>query len=137
MVPAGLGYLQVNDTSKYNNLPTPLFNHKYVSKNQTVFTTSMTHQMHCLHAAVHVYYCHIAKPPRRAPDDMIWHLRHCFDYMRQSIMCSADVALEGAQTTFPDGIDGSDGWDAKHVCKDYSQVFNYLEKNRADDDEWI
>lgn len=29
-------------------------------------------------------------------------------------MCSADMALEGLETTFPDHNGGSDGWDSKH-----------------------
>ncbi|TRX89376.1 hypothetical protein FHL15_009674 [Xylaria flabelliformis] len=61
------------------------------------------------------------------PDDHHWHMIHCFDYMRQAIMCSADMALEGLETTFPDHNGGSDGWDSKHVCKDWSQVKSYLE----------
>lgn len=39
---------------------------------------------------------------------------HCFSYLRQAIMCSADMALEGHETTFPDHNGGSDGWDSKH-----------------------
>jgi hypothetical protein len=71
------------------------------------------------------------------PQDGPWHISHCFEYLRQSIMCCADVALEGQQTTFPPGFTGSDGWDAKHVCKDYNQVLAHLEKNRANDEVWI
>jgi hypothetical protein len=92
------------------------------------------------------------------PDDHHWHMIHCFDYMRQAIMCSADIALEGHETTFPDDNGGSDGWDSHHgkappplishvamlrkltnnaVCKDYSQVINYLESVRAYDDQVI
>lgn len=57
-------------------------------------------------------------------------------------MCAGDVALEGAATTFPpedNGEDrgGSDGWDAKHVCKDYSQVYAYLEKETINHWKWI
>ena len=52
-------------------------------------------------------------------------------------MCCGDVALEGKQTTFPEGTDGSDGWDAKHVCRDYNQVYTYLTRKRADNREWI
>jgi hypothetical protein len=52
-------------------------------------------------------------------------------------MCCGDVALEGDETTFPEGVAGSDGWDAKHICKDYSQIYKYLEDNRANDDIWI
>lgn len=65
------------------------------------------------------------------------HLPHCFEYLRQSIMCCGDTALEGQHTTFPDSIIGSDGWDAKHVCKDYSAVYAYLEEHRVDDVRWI
>jgi hypothetical protein len=71
-------------------------------------------------------------------------------------MCSADMALEGLETTFPDHNGGSDGWDSKHgmlrlmrnptirplliiylVCRDYGQVIDYLESVRAYDDQQI
>ena len=75
--------------------------------------------------------------PEREPGDMAWHVNHCFEYLRQSIMCCGDTALEGQQTTFPDGWVGSDGWDAKHVCKDYRQVYRHLEEHRYDNQSWI
>jgi hypothetical protein len=93
------------------------------------------------------------------PEDHHWHMIHCFSYLRQTILCSADTALEGLETTFPDHNGGSDGWDSKHgklfgrvivamrlmiecadlflVCKDYSQVKKYLEGVRAYDDQLI
>ena len=58
-------------------------------------------------------------------------------------MCAGDVALEGAATTFPldeDGMDmgGSDGWDAKHVCKNYDEVYAYLDREAVPGSEkWI
>jgi len=70
-------------------------------------------------------------------DGDVWHMAHCIEYLRHSIMCCGDMAIEGQQTTFPDGIDGSDGWDAKHVCKDYDQVVEHLVKNAANNDTWI
>jgi hypothetical protein len=127
----------MQDSSKYSNLPTPLQDWMFKIANQTVFTTSMTHQLHCLHSTIHFYYSTVSVPPREPPSDLLWHLRHCFDYLRQSIMCSGDVALEGAETTFPAGNGGSDGWDAKHICKDYSQIKKHLEDNRANDLIWI
>ncbi len=72
------------------------------------------------------------------PEMQGWHSRHCFEYLRQSILCCGDTTLEGQQTTFPDKDQaGSDGWDAKHICRDYSQIRSYLEDNRADDKVWI
>lgn len=77
-----------------------------------------------------------------SPIKMPWHINHCFEYLRQAVMCSGDVALEGAATSFPPGEGGedrggSDGWDAKHVCKDYGQIYEYLEKETINHMKWI
>ncbi|GKT65086.1 hypothetical protein ColTof4_07474 [Colletotrichum tofieldiae] len=144
IVPKGLGYLVMQDPAAHDNLPVPL--PEFAPR--TVFTTSMTHQLHCLYAILESYaglavngsaavdmHSHIPEGTEGAEGP--WHLQHCFEYLRQAIMCAGDVALEGTQTTFPAGFTGSDGWDAKHVCKDYKQVYDYLDKNRALDDHWI
>ncbi|KAK2048599.1 hypothetical protein LZ31DRAFT_46999 [Colletotrichum somersetense] len=130
LMPYGMGFQWVNDTHKYHDLPTPI-----VWPEKTVFTTSMTHQLHCLFAVVQTYSG--LTSGHEIPEDHHWHMIHCFAYLRQTIMCSADMALEGLETTFPDHNGGSDGWDSKHVCKDYSQVKNYLESVRAYDDREI
>ncbi len=130
--PEGLGYVKISDPEKYNNLPTPLLEYP-----PSTFTTSMTHQLHCLHAIVAYVAGMNSNSTDNIPHDGAWHLGHCFEYLRQSIMCCGDTALEGQQTTFPEGVTGSDGWDAKHVCKDYNQVITHLENQRANDDVWI
>lgn len=130
--PAGLGYIRINNTKDFDNLPTPLEQYP-----ESTFTTSVTHQLHCLHAIVRVVAAYASNQPERLPEEGPWHMAHCFDYIRQSIMCAGDVALEGQQTTFPEGVTGSDGWDAKHVCKDYGQIMSYLEDKRANDEVWI
>ncbi|KAI0004756.1 hypothetical protein F4779DRAFT_599326 [Xylariaceae sp. FL0662B] len=132
LVPKGLGYLEIKNPEDYDNLPTRLDSYD----EQFVVTSSMTHQLHCLYAIAEAYSA-LTSDTSRVPKETPWHLTHCFDYLRQGIMCCGDVALEGEQTTFPDGFEGSDGWDAKHVCKDYSQVYDYLETNRADNKAWI
>ncbi|KAI1163132.1 hypothetical protein F5B18DRAFT_351918 [Nemania serpens] len=130
LMPIGMGFVWVNDTENYHDLPTPI-----MWPEKTVFTTSTTHQLHCLFAIVQTYSG--LTSGHGIPDDHHWHMIHCFDYMRQAIMCSADMALEGLETTFPDHNGGSDGWDSKHVCKDWSQVKSYLESVRAYDDQLI
>ncbi|KAK4099210.1 hypothetical protein N658DRAFT_498572 [Parathielavia hyrcaniae] len=132
IVPRGLGYVQINHTEPYNNLPTPLEQYP-----PSTFTTSVTHQLHCLHAIVTGYAAFTSNQLDRLLGEEPWHLAHCFEYLRQSIMCAADLALEGQHTTFPAGFTGSDGWDAKHVCRDYGQVLAHLEGNRVDDKSWI
>ncbi|KAH7368857.1 hypothetical protein B0T11DRAFT_67868 [Plectosphaerella cucumerina] len=130
LMPYGMGFQWVNDTHRYHDLPTPI-----VWPDKTVFTTSITHQLHCLFAVVQTYSG--LKADHELPEDHHWHMIHCFAYLRQTIMCSADMALEGLETTFPDHNGGSDGWDSKHVCKDYGEVKKYLEGVRAYDDREI
>lgn len=79
----------------------------------------MTHQLHCLFAIVETYSGLTSNTT--LPEDHHWHMIHCFDYMRQAIMCSADMALEGLETTFPDHNGGSDGWDSKHSESNQTQ----------------
>jgi hypothetical protein len=126
----GMGFQKIPDPENYHDLPTPI-----VWPNATVFTTSMTHQLHCLYAVVAVYSGMTSG--HEMEEDHHWHMIHCFDYMRQAIMCSADMSMEGLETTFPDHNGGSDGWDSKHVCKDYSKVREHLEGVRAYDDQEI
>lgn len=47
-----------------------------------------------------------------------FHIGHCFDYIRQSIMCAADLTLES-----------DDGWNEVHMCKDQSEVMEFMAAN--------
>ncbi len=50
------------------------------------------------------------------------HSAHCFDYLRQSIMCNADTSLEGKTEAGP-------GWGSKHQCKDYDAVLTWANEH--------
>jgi hypothetical protein len=73
----------------------------------------------------------------REGEDPAEHLAHCYDYLRQAIMCHGDLALEGLQTTFGPDVGGSDGWNAKHMCRPWKDVYGWLETHRIDDRTWI
>lgn len=49
------------------------------------------------------------------------HLAHCFDYLRQSILCSGDTTLEG-RTYDSSGAEVPIGWGSYHECKDWEQI---------------
>ncbi|KAM7206081.1 protein of unknown function (DUF3328) domain containing protein [Naviculisporaceae sp. PSN 640] len=71
------------------------------------------HQLHCLNALRHGYWAardgiepgHLAQPG---------HIRHCIDYLRQSIMCHADTNLEPIN---PD-LGGVTGYGTIRKCRD-------------------
>ncbi|KAH8809394.1 hypothetical protein F5884DRAFT_901488 [Xylogone sp. PMI_703] len=134
LVPKGLGYVRIDNVEDYDNLPTPLPEYDY-----PVFTTSVTHQLHCLYKLQELYSSLVSNNTGgKVHESSGWHSGHCFEYLRQSIMCCGDTALEGKQTSFPSkDHPGSDGWDAKHICRDYNQIYTYLEANGVDDQEWI
>jgi hypothetical protein len=51
----------------------------------------------------------------KLPSDYHAHFYHCIDYLRQAIMCSADVALEPHDLNDPDDLGPLDGsWGGRH-----------------------
>lgn len=59
-------------------------------------------------------------------DPLAYHADHCFDYLRQNIMCAADLTLEKARVD-PDGLRrATDGWGTIHHCKDWDKVMETM-----------
>jgi hypothetical protein len=55
------------------------------------------------------------------------HVTHCFDYIRQSIFCAGDNALEGKS----ESVNGmTDGWGNVHVCKKRTDWMQWVLDNR-------
>jgi hypothetical protein len=55
------------------------------------------------------------------------HTSHCFDYLRQGIMCAVDMSMECPRDE-PDGSERIhvDGWGISHVCKDRASSHRLL-----------
>ncbi|KAK0615232.1 hypothetical protein B0T17DRAFT_646931 [Bombardia bombarda] len=88
---------------------------------------SMFHQLHCLYMTRTGYF---AAKAGNLDDVNVNHLTHCWDYLRQGIMCSADTSLEWIQ--YP-RESGSTGWGYQHTCKDFGAIFSWAEENRMTD----
>jgi hypothetical protein len=50
------------------------------------------------------------------------HVGHCFDYLRLSLFCAADLTLEYT----------ADGMDVEHMCKDPKDVDAFMRKHNGD-----
>lgn len=57
------------------------------------------------------------------------HMRHCFDYLRQSLMCAADSSLEPQHPYLP----GVTGWGFPRRCQSYDELKVWAEHWRAND----
>lgn len=62
------------------------------------------------------------------------HTNHCFDYLRQAILCTLDTTLEGA---VPGKPGGTNGFGHTHVCKNYHEVVDWIEGRRVSDPSYI
>ncbi|KAF4630648.1 hypothetical protein G7Y89_g7488 [Cudoniella acicularis] len=91
------------------------------------------HQLHCLHALQIGYYEAVsaANEGRRLSEDFLEdgsnmgsakHVRHCVDYLRQSLMCHADTNVE---PEIPGGKEVV-GFGTVHYCRDYGAVLQWL-----------
>ncbi|KAI1262687.1 hypothetical protein F5Y18DRAFT_149700 [Xylariaceae sp. FL1019] len=92
-----------------------------------VYTLSVMHQLHCLWSIHQSFYTILHKNPTEADMQDFPHIRHCFDYIRQALMCSADTSLEPVDLV----LGGVTGWNGTHICRDFSSVARWSEHHRT------
>jgi hypothetical protein len=61
------------------------------------------------------------------------HMGHCFDYLRQALMCAADSNLE--DNTVVNGTRGTTGMGSKRVCRNFDALKDWSEKWRSTDSD--
>lgn len=66
-------------------------------------------------------------------DDLL-HMSHCWDYLRQAIMCHADTTLEWMPNS---GQHVSKGWGYEHRCRDWDALYHWSGVNRWGDGHGI
>ncbi|KAK7749157.1 hypothetical protein SLS62_008337 [Diatrype stigma] len=119
------GYVQIPDHEAYS---ATIGQPQTVAVNRTsdgpAYMVAVFHQLHCLsYLAEHFQqgYGGIALAP-----EVAHHAAHCFDYLRQSVTCSADTTLEGADD------DAGPGWGARHYeCADYDALLAWANDHGA------
>lgn len=115
----------------------------------------MTHQLHCVvsfdtiestcpcqrfvnkfwqYMMARIYSGVVSNITESLPDDYDFHFLHCVDYLRQSIMCSADLALEAHEPTDSDDLGPLDGgWNSHHGRTNcFSSPFHCVPPRDAD-----
>lgn len=140
-LPEGRGYVRINNSASFG-LGEP-YHIGSESDPKPAYMMSVFHQLHCLvwtHfsftlliANLNCTLCtwqedytdlgksYVVQHYQTAFDgvnltkEVAHHSAHCFDYLRQSIMCAADTSLEGKTEAGP-------GWGSDHQCKDYDAV---------------
>jgi len=111
----GRGYVKI-ENPEFFGLGEPYSSRVNESYSEPVYMVSAFHQLHCLSYLVEHYQAAINKT--ELTQEVAHHTAHCFDYLRQSIMCAADISLEGK-------TDAGPGWGSKHECKDYDALLKW------------
>lgn len=62
-------------------------------------------------------------------DEHLSHLNHCFDYLRQAVMCAGDMTLEPAVEYKEIGRKGVAGWGVEHRCRNFQAMKDFAEEH--------
>ena len=120
----GRGFVVIENSTKYPSLQRPWHIHSVPGDGYSI---AYLHQYHCLYMILKAHGgLRFNHPPH--DHDMERHVTHCFDYLRQSIYCAGDSALEG-KSAIP-GLDMTDGWGDTHVCKSQDALLKWVLDNR-------
>lgn len=130
LFPKGKGYVSMSSIKSVG--PVADFVQHQSSDGTGRFCIAAFHQLHCLYLIYEDFYA--ALDGTLTEPGM--HFSHCLDYLRESIMCSADTTLEPFKGKFDAGGGGNgvDGTGSVHQCRDFVQVYEWAERFRYNDD---
>ncbi|KAJ7245285.1 hypothetical protein C8J57DRAFT_1242281 [Mycena rebaudengoi] len=100
------------------------------------FAVTMYHQLHCIDG-IRQYLLLSSKGEHSKAKNSKIHASHCFNYLRQLLLCGADITLEPtALVTLGHGKmgEGASGEGVPHTCRDWTQVRSMVEENSS---QWV
>lgn len=107
--------------AEWNSMQPGWGGYVFLNASSLPYAVSMWHQMHCLNRI---------RTALSTGDDEPDHTGHCFHYLRHAILCAADTTLEPT-VRLPQGIDIIKQNNATHTCRDWRQVYNYVQQQHG------
>lgn len=109
---------QETETTVFVHVPNPLEyglrpNRDTIPGSRNIYMPTVYHQLHCLKKLQKAF----ANMTTATPEDGAvagMHAEHCFDYLRQGILCAGDSTLEG-----PDPEGTLLGYGFSHMCRQW------------------
>lgn len=119
---ASRGYVVLPNSTHHYDLPKPYTVALDRHHDGPGYMMSVFHQLHCLsYLAEHFQQGYGGV---ELSEKVAHHSAHCFNYIRQGIMCAADTTLEGETAAGP-------GEGSEHECKDYEMVQEWANAHSA------
>jgi hypothetical protein len=101
----------------------------------SVFQVDVFHQLHCLERIrtdiVSAPFLYKLNPNRTEYHEYSQHVLHCVDYLRQAVMCTADMTLVSTNNDLE--FDRSPA----RQCRDFEAVTGWVMKWKYDWDRWL
>jgi hypothetical protein len=101
-----------------------------IGSGEDFYAISMYHQLHCLNGFRKMLSGEHRNASRIEHDEQ--HVLHCLSYLRQMVLCSADITLEpafSAENTDGRKTKAAYGTGVTHQCKDWEQIRAFSESN--------
>lgn len=132
LFPPGMGYVSMDSIKSTGDIP-QLFQDMSTDGSGR-FCVAAFHQLHCLFLIYNDFRHALSGnlTHEEAQSLQEGHSSHCFDYLRESIICAGDSNLEPFRSRFDGGTEGNgvDGFGTVHQCRDFKQLFDWSEKFR-------
>ncbi|GKT92641.1 hypothetical protein CT0861_06184 [Colletotrichum tofieldiae] len=126
LMPPGRGFVVVRNQTALPDMPSL---HQDLPEQHAL--VSVYHQLHCLWSTKESYF---RLRDGLAEDTDELHLSHCWDYLRQTIMCAADTTLEWMPNPTQEI---SKGWGYRHECRSWDEIYDWTARNRWHDSTGI
>jgi len=124
LMPRGSGSVAIPDYRDHPLLGDPITDDPL--RSGPLYEASFTHALHCLYYSVDSYHQLIVNG--RSENDDPYHAAHCFEYLRNSILCNLDMTLEGSMSKPSEKDRGQ-----PHVCRNRQEAIDWIEARRVDD----
>ncbi|KIM35411.1 hypothetical protein M413DRAFT_449795 [Hebeloma cylindrosporum] len=101
-----------------------------IGEGEDFYAISMYHQLHCLNGFRKMLSGEQRNASRIEHDEQ--HVLHCLSYLRQMVLCNADITLEpafSAENTDGRKTKAAYGTGVTHQCKDWEEIRAFSESN--------
>lgn len=131
LMPLGSGSVAIPDYKQHPRLGNPIVDDPL--RSGPIFEASWTHALHCLYYTLDSYHQLLLLSQDFSYDIDPYHTSgvhatHCFEYLRNNILCNLDMTLEGDQSLPEEKERGQ-----PHVCRNYDEARRWIEDRRLDD----
>ncbi|KAH7412779.1 hypothetical protein BKA64DRAFT_770533 [Cadophora sp. MPI-SDFR-AT-0126] len=129
----GMGFVSIKNPSQYG-LPNGVSN-PHMPPTVQNYGVSMYHQLHCL-MMIRTLYWQALRGDRNLKmvendglEEEMGHVNHCFDYIRQGIMCAGDMSIEAAADEGNGEGPHISGIGMRHDCKSWEASRTWMDEN--------